>query len=66
MLAVFILSCALGNVLRNIFHSIGFEVAQGPEIENDWFNFTALNSPEITQPVQCKIPFTWKAMDRTG
>ena len=29
-----------------IFRSIGFEVADGPEIENDWYNFTALNNPE--------------------
>ncbi len=29
-----------------IFRSIGFEVADGPEIENDWTNFTALNNPE--------------------
>ena len=28
------------------FRSMGFEVAQGPEIETDWFNFTALNTPE--------------------
>jgi phenylalanyl-tRNA synthetase alpha chain len=28
------------------FGSMGFEVAQGPEIETDWFNFTALNTPE--------------------
>jgi phenylalanyl-tRNA synthetase alpha chain len=28
-----------------IFQGMGFDVAQGPEIENDWFNFTALNSP---------------------
>jgi phenylalanyl-tRNA synthetase alpha chain len=32
--------------VENIFHSVGFDVAQGPEIENDWYNFTALNSPE--------------------
>ncbi len=32
--------------VEEIFHSLGFDVAQGPEIENDWFNFTALNSPE--------------------
>jgi phenylalanyl-tRNA synthetase alpha chain len=25
---------------------MGFDVAQGPEIESDWFNFTALNTPE--------------------
>ncbi|NCP41481.1 MAG: phenylalanine--tRNA ligase subunit alpha, partial [Rhodoferax sp.] len=29
-----------------IFGSMGFDVAQGPEIESDWFNFTALNTPE--------------------
>ncbi|MCX5592464.1 phenylalanine--tRNA ligase subunit alpha [Alcaligenes endophyticus] len=29
-----------------IFRSIGFEVADGPEIEDDWTNFTALNNPE--------------------
>jgi len=32
--------------IENIFTSMGFEVAQGPEIETDWFNFTALNTPE--------------------
>jgi phenylalanyl-tRNA synthetase alpha chain len=32
--------------VESIFHSIGFDVADGPEIETDWFNFTALNSPE--------------------
>ena len=29
-----------------IFGSMGFDVADGPEIETDWFNFTALNTPE--------------------
>jgi phenylalanyl-tRNA synthetase alpha chain len=32
--------------VEEIWRSIGFEVADGPEIENDWYNFTALNSPE--------------------
>jgi len=32
--------------IEEIFGSIGFDVADGPEIENDWTNFTALNSPE--------------------
>lgn len=31
--------------VENIFNSMGFDVADGPEIENDWFNFTALNNP---------------------
>ena len=30
--------------IEAIFGSMGFEVAQGPEIETDWFNFTALSS----------------------
>ncbi len=32
--------------VEEIFASIGFDVADGPEIETDWTNFTALNSPE--------------------
>jgi phenylalanyl-tRNA synthetase alpha chain len=30
----------------DIFHRLGFAVADGPEIEDDWHNFTALNLPE--------------------
>ncbi|MDG1052002.1 MAG: phenylalanine--tRNA ligase subunit alpha, partial [Flavobacteriaceae bacterium] len=29
-----------------IFYKIGFDVSEGPEIEDDWHNFTALNLPE--------------------
>jgi phenylalanyl-tRNA synthetase alpha chain len=32
--------------IETIFGSIGFDVADGPEIETDWYNFTALNNPE--------------------
>jgi phenylalanyl-tRNA synthetase alpha chain len=32
--------------IENLFHSIGYDVAEGPEIENDFYNFTALNIPE--------------------
>jgi phenylalanyl-tRNA synthetase alpha chain len=32
--------------VEEIFASIGFDVADGPEIETDWYNFTALNNPE--------------------
>ncbi|MBP6614635.1 MAG: phenylalanine--tRNA ligase subunit alpha, partial [Aquabacterium sp.] len=32
--------------IEGIFGSMGFAVADGPEIETDWFNFTALNTPE--------------------
>ena len=31
--------------IEAIFNSMGFDVADGPEIESDWFNFTALNTP---------------------
>jgi phenylalanyl-tRNA synthetase alpha chain len=32
--------------VEQLFHSMGFEVADGPEIETDYYNFTALNQPE--------------------
>ena len=32
--------------VETLFHSLGFEVADGPEIEDDFHNFTALNTPE--------------------
>jgi phenylalanyl-tRNA synthetase alpha chain len=32
--------------IEQIFRSVGFDVADGPEIETDWYNFTALNNPE--------------------
>ena len=32
--------------IEALFHSIGFDVAEGPEIETDFYNFTALNIPE--------------------
>ena len=34
------------NKIISIFHRLGFSVAEGPEIEDDWHNFTALNLPE--------------------
>ena len=32
--------------IESLFHSIGFDVATGPEIETDFYNFTALNIPQ--------------------
>lgn len=32
--------------VEELFHSIGFSVANGPEIETDFYNFTALNIPD--------------------
>ncbi len=34
------------NRIESLFHSIGFDIATGPEIEDDYHNFTALNIPE--------------------
>lgn len=34
------------NKIVSIFQRLGFAVAEGPEIEDDWHNFTALNLPE--------------------
>jgi phenylalanyl-tRNA synthetase alpha chain len=34
------------NQITEIFSNIGFNVSEGPEIEDDWHNFTALNLPE--------------------
>jgi phenylalanyl-tRNA synthetase alpha chain len=31
--------------IEQLFHSMGFTVADGPEIETDYYNFTALNTP---------------------
>lgn len=34
------------NEIIDIFQKIGFVISEGPEIEDDWHNFTALNLPE--------------------
>ncbi len=34
------------NQVIDIFSNIGFNISEGPEIEDDWHNFTALNLPE--------------------
>ncbi len=34
------------NQMIDIFTRIGFVIEEGPEIETDWYNFTALNTPE--------------------
>ena len=34
------------NKIIDIFSKIGFDISEGPEIEDDWHNFTALNLPE--------------------
>lgn len=34
------------NQIVDIFLNVGFNISEGPEIEDDWHNFTALNLPE--------------------
>ena len=52
--------------IEEIFRSIGFDVADGPEIENDWFNFTALNSPENHPARSMQDTFYVDANDTQG
>ena len=50
--------------IEALFRSIGFDVADGPEIETDWHNFTALNTPE-NHPAR-SMHDTFYLLDETG
>jgi len=52
--------------IEEIFASIGFAVADGPEVENDWYNFTALNNPENHPARSMQDTFYVDATDRDG
>jgi len=52
--------------IEEIFASIGFDVAEGPEIETDWYNFTALNSPENHPARSMQDTFYVDANDARG
>jgi phenylalanyl-tRNA synthetase alpha chain len=52
--------------IEEIFASIGFDVADGPEIETDWYNFTALNSPENHPARSMQDTFYVDAQDSHG
>ncbi|MFL6572596.1 MAG: phenylalanine--tRNA ligase subunit alpha [Burkholderiales bacterium] len=49
-----------------IWRSIGFEVADGPEIETDWYNFTALNNPENHPARSMQDTFYVDLQDKDG
>jgi phenylalanyl-tRNA synthetase alpha chain len=51
--------------LAEIFADLGFAVAEGPEIESDWYNFTALNMPE-THPARAMHDTFYVAPDGSG
>ncbi len=40
--------------LVDIFIGLGYRVAEGPEVETDWYNFEALNFPPDTRPAPCR------------
>jgi phenylalanyl-tRNA synthetase alpha chain len=52
--------------VEEIFASIGFDIADGPEIETDWHNFTALNSPENHPARSMQDTFYVDAKDDQG
>lgn len=52
--------------IESIFRSIGFDVADGPEIETDWNNFTALNNPENHPARSMQDTFYVEAQDADG
>ncbi|MBK8065875.1 MAG: phenylalanine--tRNA ligase subunit alpha [Betaproteobacteria bacterium] len=52
--------------IEAIFGSIGFDVADGPEIETDWYNFTALNNPENHPARSMQDTFYIEDKDATG
>ena len=52
--------------IEQIFRSIGFDVADGPEIETDWNNFTALNNPENHPARSMQDTFYVEGEDSTG
>ncbi|TMH34336.1 MAG: phenylalanine--tRNA ligase subunit alpha [Betaproteobacteria bacterium] len=49
-----------------IFGSMGFDVADGPEIETDWYSFTALNNPENHPARSTKDTFYVDMKDAEG
>ncbi|MFL6857839.1 MAG: phenylalanine--tRNA ligase subunit alpha [Allosphingosinicella sp.] len=52
--------------LAEIFADLGFSVATGPEIEDDWHNFTALNIPETHPARAMHDTFYFGRTDESG
>jgi phenylalanyl-tRNA synthetase alpha chain len=52
--------------IEEIFRSIGFDVADGPEIEADWMSFTALNNPPNHPARSMQDTFYVEARDSEG
>jgi phenylalanyl-tRNA synthetase alpha chain len=52
--------------VEEIFRSIGFDIADGPEVESDWHNFTALNNPENHPARSMQDTFYVEGKDASG
>lgn len=52
--------------VEEIFKSIGFDVADGPEVETDWYTFTALNNPPNHPARSMQDTFYVDMKDETG
>ncbi len=52
--------------VEEIFRTVGFDVADGPEIETDWYNFTALNNPLNHPARSMQDTFYVEGMDGDG
>ena len=59
------ISLALERI-ESIFTSMGFAIADGPEIETDWYSFTALNNPENHPARSMQDTFYVDALDAEG
>ncbi len=52
--------------VEEIFRTIGFDVADGPEVETDWYTFTALNNPPNHPARSMQDTFYVDMVDETG
>lgn len=55
---------AITDEISDIFLGLGYSVATGPEVETDWYNFTALNAP-ADHPSR-SMQDTFYVVDKTG
>lgn len=49
---------SIQNKVNEIFTSLGFEIAEGPEVETEWYNFDALNIPK-DHPARDMVDTFW-------
>lgn len=52
--------------ISDIFVRLGFELAEGPEVEDDWHNFTALNTPADHPAREMQDTFYLHPVDEAG